>query len=105
MKTTPFRIQVSQETLDDLGARLQRTRFPDAPEDAGWTMGADLAFMKRFGAHWRDKYDFRKHEAELNKLPQFTADVDGTKIHFVHVRGKGANPTPLLLIHAFPDSF
>jgi epoxide hydrolase len=105
MKTTPFRIQVSQETLDDLRARLQRTRFPDAPEGAGWTMGADLAFMKRFAAHWLDKYDFRTHEAELNQLPQFTADVEGTKIHFVHLRGKGPNPTPLLLIHAFPDSF
>ena len=105
MKTTPFRIDVSQETLDDLHARLKRSRLPDAPDGAGWSMGADLAFMKRFGAHWLEKYDFRKHEAELNKFPQFTADVDGTKIHFVHVRGRGPNPTPVLLIHAFPDSF
>jgi pimeloyl-ACP methyl ester carboxylesterase len=105
MKTTPFRIEIGQDTLDDLRARVRRTRFPDAPEGAGWTMGADLAFMKRLAARWVDGYDFRKHEAALNAFPQFTADVNGTKIHFLHAKGKGPNPTPLLLIHAFPDSF
>lgn len=105
MKTTPFRIDVSQETLDDLRARLQRTRLPDAPEGAGWSMGADVGFMKRLAARWIEGYDFRAHEAALNAFPQFVADVNGTKIHFIHVRGKGPSPTPLLLIHAFPDSF
>jgi pimeloyl-ACP methyl ester carboxylesterase len=105
MKTTPFRIDVSQDVLDDLRARVRRTRFPDAPEGAGWGMGADAAFMKRLATRWGDGYDFREHEAALNAFPQFVADVGGTKVHFLHVRGKGPNPTPLLLIHAFPDSF
>ena len=61
--------------------------------------------MKRLAEHWRDRYDWRAQEAALNAHPQFTADVDGTELHYVHVRGKGPNPTPLLLIHSFPDSF
>jgi epoxide hydrolase len=105
MKTQPFKIAVDQDTLDDLRSRLVRARVPSAPDDAGWTMGANLGFMKRLRSHWLESYDFRKHEAALNELPQFIADVDGTKVHYVHVRGKGPNPTPLLLIHAYPDSF
>ena len=105
MKTTPFRIDVSQETLDDLRARLVRARKPGAPDGAGWSMGADAAFMNRLASHWIDGYDIRQHEADLNALPQFISDVNGTNIHYVHVRGRGPNPTPLLLIHAFPDSF
>ena len=105
MKSTPFKINVSQEILDDLRARVRRTRLPVAPAGAGWSMGADAAFMKRLADHWSEAYDFRKHEAALNAFPQFIADVDGTKVHYLHVRGRGPNPTPLLLIHAFPDSF
>ena len=105
MKTTPFRISVPESTLADLRDRLARTRWPDQPEDAGWGLGTDLAFMKRLTEHWRDRYDWRAQEAALNAHPQFTAAVDGTELHFVHVRGKGPNPTPLLLIHSFPDSF
>lgn len=105
MKTTAFRIDVQQGVLDDLRRRVQATRWPDAPEGAGWSMGADASFMKRLAARWADGFDWRAQEAALNAHPQFKADVAGTEIHFVHVRGKGPNPTPLLLIHAFPDSF
>ncbi|UJR86552.1 epoxide hydrolase family protein [Sandaracinus amylolyticus] len=103
MKITPFRIDVSQTVLDDLRDRLARTRFPESPE--GWSAGTDSAFMKRLTKHWLEAYDWRRHESALNAHPQFVADVNGTPIHFVHVRGRGPNPTPLLLIHAFPDSF
>jgi hypothetical protein len=78
MKTTPFRIDVSQETLDDLRARVLRARMPEAPDGAGWSMGADAAFMARVAARWADGYDFRKQETALNAFPQFIADVDGT---------------------------
>ena len=105
MDITPFRIDVNQAILDDLRERLARTRWPDAPEGAGWSMGTDVSFMKRLCDHWLTRYDWRAQEAALNAHPQFMADVDGTKLHFVHVRGKGPNPAPLLLIHSFPDSF
>jgi pimeloyl-ACP methyl ester carboxylesterase len=105
MQTTPFTIRVPQTTLDDLRERLARTRLPDAPEDAGWSMGTDLGFMKKLVEHWTSRYDFRKHEAALNELPQFTAEVESVKLHFVHARGKGPKPAPLLLLHGWPDSF
>jgi len=102
---TPFTISVDQAVLDDLRRRLAETRWPDEGEGAGWSMGTDLSYMKRLTQHWQRKYDWRAHEAQLNKLPQFTADVDGTTLHFIHQRGQGPNPTPLLLLHGWPDSF
>ncbi len=77
----------------------------DDVEGAGWSMGTDAAYLKELVVYWRDGYDWRKHEAELNALPQFKADIDGTTIHFVHVKGKGPNPRPLILTHGWPDSF
>ena len=105
LRPQPFRIAVSQDTLDDLRYRLQHARRPYSPEGAGWSRGTDAEFMARFRTHWLESYDWRKHEAALNAFPQFVADVNGTKVHFLHVRGKGPNPTPLLLVHAYPDSF
>lgn len=104
MKTTPFRINVSEAVLSDLRDRLARTRWPDQPQDAGWSMGTDLNYMKRLVEHWQHRYDWRKHEAELNALPQFTAEVDGLQLHFVHERGSSPKPA-LLLLHGWPDSF
>lgn len=104
MKTTPFRSNVSEAVLSDLRDRLARTRWPDQPEDAGWSMGTDLAYMRRLVDHWQHRYDFRKHEAQLNALPQFKADVDGVELHFVHQRGASPKPA-LLLLHGWPDSF
>jgi pimeloyl-ACP methyl ester carboxylesterase len=105
MQTKPFQLAVDDATLEDLRARLVRTRLPAGADGDGWGEGANLGFMKRLRTHWLESYDFRAQERALNALPQFTADVDGTEIHFVHVKGKGPNPTPLLLIHAYPDSF
>jgi pimeloyl-ACP methyl ester carboxylesterase len=105
METTPFTIQIPQVALDDLAQRLSRVRLPDAPADAGWSLGTDLGFMRRLVEYWRTKYDFRKQEAQLNTLPHFRTNVNGVGLHFIHARGKGPNPTPLLLLHGWPDSF
>jgi pimeloyl-ACP methyl ester carboxylesterase len=105
MKSTPFEISIAQSVLDDLRDRIARTRWPDQPEDAGWSMGTDLAYCKRLADHWQDRYDWRKHEAALNALPQFKATVDGVSLHFVHQRARGQRATPLLLLHGWPDSF
>lgn len=101
----PFTIAVSEAVLDDLRERLSRTRWPDEPEGAGWGYGTDLSYLRELVRYWQDGYDWRRHEAELNRFGQFTADVDGMSIHFVHERGTGPNPTPLILTHGWPDSF
>lgn len=105
MKTRPFRIDIPQPELDDLRERLLRTRWPEEPDGAGWSMGTDMSFMRRLADRWLNDYDWRAQEAALNAHPQFIADVDGMDLHYVHVRGKGPNPTPVVLIHSYPDSF
>jgi epoxide hydrolase len=105
MTIQPFTIAVPQATLDDLRERLARTRWLAAAEQASWDYGISLEYMQELINHWQHSYDWRKHEAALNAFAQFKADVDGVGIHFIHERGKGPNPTPLLLIHGFPDSF
>jgi pimeloyl-ACP methyl ester carboxylesterase len=103
--TQPFTITVPQATLDDLRERLARARWIDAAQDDRWTYGIDLGYMRELVEYWQHRYDWRTHEAALNRFAHFKADVDGVGIHFIHERGKGPNPTPLLLIHGFPDSF
>ncbi|PWU24765.1 MAG: multidrug MFS transporter [Candidatus Rokuibacteriota bacterium] len=100
----PFKIQVSDDVLADLRARLERVRWPDEAPDSGWRYGSDLAYMKQLVAHWRDHYDWRAHEARLNALRQFTVPIDGVTVHFVHVKGIGPKPLPLLLSHGWPGS-
>jgi microsomal epoxide hydrolase len=105
MSIQPFKIAIPQATLDDLRERLARTRWTDEVEGSGWTYGVNLGYMKELANYWQHTYDWRKHEVALNTFAQFKAEVDGVGIHFIHERGKGPNPTPLLLIHGFPDSF
>jgi epoxide hydrolase len=105
MTVTPFEINISQSVLDDLQDRLERTRWTDEVKGSDWSMGPRQKYMKELVNHWLHKYDWRKHEAALNELSQFTANVDDTQIHFIHERGKGPNPTPILLLHGWPDSF
>lgn len=102
----PFTIAIPQATLDDLRERLAHTRWlNEAEKGAGWTYGVAQEYMKELVDHWQRQYDWRIHEAALNRFAQFKAEVDGVGIHFIHERGKGPNPTPLLLLHGFPDSF
>jgi pimeloyl-ACP methyl ester carboxylesterase len=100
-----FKIEVSQAVLDDLQDRLRKTRWTDEPAGAGWHYGTDPAYLKELVAYWQKDYDWRKQEAALNALPHYKADIDGISIHFIHVKGKGNNPKPLLLTHGWPDSF
>ena len=104
MHVEPFRIAVSDAVLADLRERLARTRFPDEIADSGWTYGTPLAYAKELVAYWRDRYDWRKHEAALNAFPQFRAKVGDLGIHFIHVKGKGPKPFPLVITHGWPGS-
>ena len=105
MSIQPFTIAVPQTTLDDLQHRLAQTRWPDEAQGTGWSYGTNLGYLKELVDYWQRTYDWRTQEAKLNQFAQFRADIDDQRIHFLHVRGKGSNPTPLLLIHGWPDSF
>jgi pimeloyl-ACP methyl ester carboxylesterase len=100
----PFRIAVPQSELDDLAERLDRTRWPDALPGAGWEYGVPLDYLRELAEHWRHTYDWRHHEAELNRLAQFTTTLDGTRVHFIHVRSREPAATPLLILHGWPGS-
>jgi pimeloyl-ACP methyl ester carboxylesterase len=105
MSIQPFTIAVPQTTLDDLQRRLARTRWPDEAQGTGWSYGTNLGYLKELVDYWQHTYDWRVQEAKLNQFAHFRADIDDQSIHFLHVRGKGPHPTPLLLIHGWPDSF
>ena len=105
MSVQPFTIAVPQSTLDDLQHRLAQTLWPDEAQGTGWGYGTNLGYLKELVDYWQHTYDWRIQEAKLNQFAQFRADIDGQNIHFLHVRGKGSHPTPLLLIHGWPDSF
>jgi pimeloyl-ACP methyl ester carboxylesterase len=100
----PFRIEVPQAALDDLGERLARTRWPAEPEGIGWSRGVPVGYLRELAEYWRTAYDWRQHEARLNQLPQFTTTIDGANLHFLHVRSPEPEATPLLLIHGWPGS-
>jgi microsomal epoxide hydrolase len=102
---TPFAIAVPDAVLADLHARLAATRLPEMVGDDDWQDGTSPRYLRDLIAHWRDRFDWRAQEAALNRYSHFREDVDGTAIHFIHVRGKGPAPLPLLLLHGYPDSF
>lgn len=104
MTLRPYEIHVPDAVLADLNERLARTRWPDPIPGTGWEYGADIGYVRELCAYWRDGYDWRKQEAALNAYPQFMAEVDGVDLHFWHVRGKGPDAMPLLLVHGWPGS-
>lgn len=104
MPKDSFRIAIPQPILDDLHDRLARTRFPDAVRGAGWDYGTDPDYMRELVDHWLNRFDWRAREAELNRFRHYTADIDGREIRFIHERGRGPDPMPLILFHGWPDS-
>ena len=104
MDVTPFRIETSDQVLEDLKARLTATRWPDAETVDDWSQGTPLDYVQRICRYWAEDYDWRAREAMLNRLEQFRAAVDGVGLHFVHVRSPHAGAQPLLLSHGWPGS-
>ncbi len=105
MPVQPFTIDIPQAALDDLHQRLDTTRWPDQMDDAGWDFGTDPIYLRELVTYWQDGFDWRARERRLNAFPQFTATIDGVELHFIHQRGTGPAPTPLLLLHGWPSSF
>jgi pimeloyl-ACP methyl ester carboxylesterase len=105
MAVERFQIHVPDEVLDDLQYRLNHVRWPDQLEDSAWEQGTELSYLQSLVAYWRDHFDWRVQEAKLNRFSQFRSNVDGIDVHFVHERGKGPNPLPIILTHGWPDSY
>jgi len=103
--TQPFRIGIAQPVLDDLYARLQRTRRSRVLPRAGWDAGSDPDYLDDLLHYWREAYDWRAHEHALNQLQHFVARVDDASLHYVLEAGRGPHSTPVLLLHGWPDSF
>ncbi|SFD71541.1 epoxide hydrolase family protein [Streptomyces aidingensis] len=101
----PFRIDIPQAGLDDLAGRLARTRWPNEVADAGWDYGFPLARLRELAEYWRTGYDWRAQEARLNALPHFSTEIDGQRIHFLHVRCARPDALALILTHGWPGSF
>src|SRR5262249_42253378 len=104
MTIQPFTIAIPQADLDDLHARLARTRWPDELPGAGWDYGVPLSYVQRLAEYWRNGYDWRAWETKLNAYPQFTTEIDGQNIHFLHVRSPESGAFPLILTHGWPGS-
>ena len=100
----PFRIDIPQEDLDELRERLSRTRWAQDLPGAGWDYGVPAEYVRQLAEYWRDSFDWRAAEAELNAFPQFTTVIDGQRVHFLHVRSAEPDAVPLLLSHGWPGT-
>lgn len=104
-RAVPYAIDVPQADIDDLRHRLSRTRWPDDVGNAAWVYGVERGWLAEMARYWADGYDWRRHETAMNVHPHFRAEIDGVPIHFVHVRGAGPAPMPLVLTHGWPWTF
>lgn len=104
-RVRPFAVDVSDEVLDNLQSRLARTRWPSPMPASGWAYGVELDYLRGLVEYWATEFDWRAREQWLNSFAQFTADIDGQTIHFVHERGRGPKPLPLVLTHGWPSSY
>ncbi len=101
---TPFTYRAPQDALDDLRQRLARTRWPERETVNDWSQGVPLAKLRELVDYWHDRYDWRRCEARLNRVPQFRTTIDGLGIHFIHARSKHASALPIIMTHGWPGS-
>jgi pimeloyl-ACP methyl ester carboxylesterase len=101
---TPFRISVPDDELHDLRQRLARTRWPERECVDDWSQGIPLDYTRKLAAYWADGYDWRAREASLNRFDQFTTEIDGLAIHFIHQRSPHEDAFPLIITHGWPGS-
>jgi pimeloyl-ACP methyl ester carboxylesterase len=100
-----FTVDIPQADLDDLADRLRRTRFADDFANEEWSYGVPGSYLRELVEYWRDGFDWRRVEREINALPAFRVEIDGLPVHYVHVRGSGPAPMPLVLTHGWPWTF
>jgi pimeloyl-ACP methyl ester carboxylesterase len=101
----PFTVDIPQEQIDDLRARLANARWPHELPGVGWSYGVPVDYLRGLAEHWRDGFDWRAQEADMNRHPQFLTEVDGQRVHFLHVRSPEPDALPLVVTHGWPGSF
>lgn len=104
MDPTPFEVSWDEARVARLLDRVRAYEFSPAPEDSGWAYGCDASYLRDLCAYWTGGYDWRVAVRELNRYPQFTAQVDGLRLHFLHIVGEAEGQRPLLLLHGWPSS-
>jgi microsomal epoxide hydrolase len=104
-QSQPFSIDIPEAQLADLQDRLARTRWPGFVDSDTWERGMCQRYLRELVSYWQDSYDWRSQEAALNRFDHYRTELDGLGLHFIHERGKGPNPIPLILTHGWPDSF
>jgi pimeloyl-ACP methyl ester carboxylesterase len=100
----PFSIDIPQAELDDLHERLARTRWPVALPGVGWERGTPVGYLRELAEYWRTGFDWRAQEARLNAVANYTTEIDGQAIHFLHVRSPEPDALPLLVSHGWPST-
>ncbi len=104
MEITPFNVEIPQSELDDLKNRLASTRWPEKEAVEDWSQGIPLAYTRELAEYWQHEYDWRRWESKLNGWDQFTTEIDGIDIHFLHVRSPHDEALPLIMTHGWPGS-
>jgi len=99
-----FQIEIPNQQIEDLRQRIEATRWPTNELVSDRSQGVQLATMRELARFWANDYDWRTCEARLNALPQFTTEIDGVEIHFIHVRSRHENALPLIMTHGWPGS-
>jgi len=99
-----FYIKISNDVLDNIYSKVKKYPWHEMPDDGGWNYGTNLEYMKEISKYWLDKFNWKKTEEKINKFQNFKSNIDGIDIHFIHEKGSGSNPKPLLLSHGWPGS-
>src|SRR5881397_1400987 len=100
----PFQLDIPKEALEYLRRRIEATRLPSKELVEDRSQGVQLATIQQLATYWATDYDWRKAEAKLNALPQFTTEIDGVNVHFIHVKSSHENALPLIMTHGWPGS-
>ena len=99
-----FKVEISDKILQNINSKVKNFQWHEMPDDGGWDYGTNLDYMKEFAEYWSSKFDWKKTEEKINKFRNFKTNIDGIDIHFIHEKGSGSNPKPLLLNHGWPGS-
>ena len=100
----PFKIDILDKTLEEIKTKVKNYPWHEMPDDGGWEYGTNLDYLKKLSDYWVKDFNWKKHEVKINKFPNFKSKVEDIEIHFIHEKGSGPNPTPLLLMHGWPGS-